>query len=302
MTESRIKYALHHGHWTYGEDAPTRLQAEATMVLVSEYTSSMDGKLFCPVCFTHLTRAPKEKSLFSNGRKACFAHLPRFSDVECDLRSTKPEGKKYATEEEAREAIAREELVVVSAFQSDVPDSAGLNSGVYDQSRVEDSAGPESEVAIGRHRGDKFKVPTRIATVAAICRSFEINLYRYYLFPGSTTAVRLIDALMDISSVNQTESVPRLYFGRITSTRNAGINPKPTNTRMTWLKHHPDVKDFCLKDVDWIQRDRGINDQSTGRTVIIWGTVTESGIGLCINRPGWGGYALLPEKYDALLP
>ena len=302
MTESRIKYALHHSHWTYGEDLSAQLKAEATRVLVSEYTHSMDGKLFCPVCFTHMTRAPKEKNLFSNGRKACFAHLPRYANVECDLRSTKPEGKRYATEEEALEAIARDELVVVSAFQSEAPNSAGLNSGIYDQSLVEDSAGPDSEVAIGRHRGDKFRVPTRISTITAICRSFDTNLYRYYVFPGSTTAVRLIDALVDIASLGQPDDVPRLYFGRITSTNNAGINPKPTNTRMTWLKHHPDVKDFCLKDVDWVQRDRGIDDQSKGRTVVIWGKVTESGIGLCINRPGWGGYALLPEKYDSLLP
>lgn len=107
---------------------------------------------------------------------------------------------------------------------------------------------------------------------------------------------------MDIASVTQPDDFPRLYFGSITSTNNAGINPKPTNTRMTWLQHHSDVKDLCLKDVDSIQRDKGIEDQAKGRTIIIWGKVTESGIGLCINRPGWGAYALLPEKYKAFLP
>jgi hypothetical protein len=163
-------------------------------------------------------------------------------------------------------------------------------------------AGPETEVAIGRHRGERFSIPTRLATVNSICRNFDGNLYRHYVFPHSNAAVRLIDALIDVASVEVVDPVPRLYFGRISSTKNAGINPKPTNLRMTWFKHHQSVKDFCLKDTDATQLTKGINDESAGRVVLLWGKVTESGLGLCINRPGWGEYALLPSKYTSLLP
>ena len=135
-----------------------------------------------------------------------------------------------------------------------------------------------------------------------MCRSFDANLYKYYVFPKSNVAMRLIDALIDVESVEKVDETPRLYFGRVSSTKNAGINPKPTNLRLTWFKHHPQVKDLCLKDVDATQLSKGINDESRGRVVVFWGQITESGIGLCINRPSWGEYALLPSKYNQLLP
>lgn len=300
--ENRIKYALHHKDWRYGEDSPLRLREEAAKVLVLDYKPHMDGRLFCPACTTQLTRAPKEKSVFSNGRRACFAHLPSFVHVKCDLRSKKPDGKKYDSEEEARQAIEHKELVVINSFLESPPDVAGLDSGTYDQSQVEDQNGPETEVPIGRHHGQQFTVPTRVSTVASMCRSFDANLYKYYVFPKSNSAMRLIDALIDVESVEKVDETPRLYFGRILSTKNAGINPKPTNLRLTWFKHHPQVKDLCLKDVDATQLSKGINDESRDRVVVFWGKITESGIGLCINRPGWGEYALLPSKYNDLLP
>jgi hypothetical protein len=299
--ETRIIHALHHAQWVFGNDSPTLLRDEATKVLVSDYASHMEGKLFCPHCYTNLIRTPKDKDVFSNGRRACFAHLPRYVEVKCDLRSKKPEGMTYLTEEEARQAIDDNELVVVSSFLETSPESAGLSSGTYDQSSVEDRSGPMSVVAIGRYRGQKFAVPTRVATVAAICRSFDAHLYKYYVFPGSNAALRLIDALVDVASIEQVDETPRLYFGRIVSTHNAATNPKPTNLRLTWFKHHAQVKDLCLKDVDATQLSKGINDTSTGRVVIFWGKITESGIGLCINRPGWGEYALLPSKYNEFL-
>jgi hypothetical protein len=301
-TENRIKYALYHEDWNYGDDTPRRLLEEASRVLVLDYAPHMDGKLFCPVCTTNLTRTPKEKSVFSNGRRACFAHLPSYVDVKCDLRSKKPEGRNYNSEEEARQAIEHRELVVIHSFLESPPDIAGLESGTYDQSQVEDQNGPETEVPIARHHGQQFTVPTRISTIAALCRNFDANLYKYYVFPKSNAAVRLIDALIDVESVEKTDDTPRLYFGRILSTRNAGINPKPTNLRLTWFKHHQEVKDLCLKDKDATQLSKGINDESRDRVVIFWGKITESGIGLCINKPGWGEYALLPSKYNDYLP
>lgn len=301
-TQSRIKYALHHPQWKYESESPERLRTQAEKVIVLEYLPHMDGKLFCPVCWTNLVRTPKDKALFSNGRRACFAHLPKYAEVPCDLRSKKPEGQKYLNEEEARQAVESKELVVVGSFLEKPPEAADLTSGVYDQSAIEDLNGPETEVAIGRHNGQKFLVPTKLATVNNICRNFDNNLYKYYVLPGSNAAVRLVDALVDVASVEDVVSVPRLYFGRISSTNNAGINPKPTNLRMTWFEHHKLVKDFCLKDADATQLSKGINDDSAGRVIMFWGTITESGIGLCINRPGWGEYALLPRKYNGLLP
>ncbi|MDP1686470.1 hypothetical protein [Hydrogenophaga sp.] len=300
--ENRIKFALHHQRWSYENDSPNQLRIEAVKVLATDYQPKMEGKLFCPVCTTNLVRTPKDKSIFSNGRRACFSHLHKYVGIPCDLRSKKPEGKTYLNEEEVRQAIESNDLVVISSFMEKPPETAGLSSGIYDQSSVEDLEGPTTEVAIGRHNGQKFSVPTKLATVHSICRNFDDNLYKYYVFPESNAAVRLIDALTDAASIETKEATPRLYFGRIISSRNAGINPKPTNLRLSWLKHHESVKDLCIKDTDAVQLSKGINDDSAGRIVLFWGRITESGIGLCINRPGWGEYGLLPTKYNDLIP
>jgi hypothetical protein len=261
----------------------------------------MDQHLFCPGCFTPLVRTPKDKAVFSNGRKACFAHIPTYRSVPCDLRSTKPEGKSFVDEEEAKRAIENHELVVVSSFLDSPPDSSEIKSGVYDQTPVEDIDGPISNVPIARHTGDTFLLPTKISTVNSLCRNFDHNLYRYYVFPGQRAATRLVDALVSIRSVTETTDTPRLYYGRIRHSFNAGRSPKPTNLRMTELFANDAVKDFYLKDVDSIQAEKGISDTSANRIVLIWGVITWNGIGLCINRPKWGEYALLPSKYDALL-
>ncbi|WP_217351311.1 hypothetical protein [Azoarcus sp. DN11] len=70
---------------------------------------------------------------------------------------------------------------------------------------------------------------------------------------------------------------------------------------MTWLVCNPAVKDFCFKEVDAEAQEKGIRDDTKDRILIMYGTITGSGIGLAIEKLGWGEYALLPEKYNKLL-
>lgn len=297
---NRIKYALHSTTWDTKKDSRSDLLANGTKILTTEYSEAMHGFIYCPGCFTGLTRTPKDKLLFTNGRKACFAHLPSNRSVLCDLRSTKPEGKHYETEEDARRAIADEQLVVIHSFMEERPEAPD-GVGEYDQTPVEDNAGPLSDVPIGRHRGSTFSLPTRMATVASMCRRFDENLYRYYFFPGSNSALRLDAALLAIETVTEPNDRPALYYGEILRSVNAGLTPKPTNLRMTKLRCSPQVKDFYMKVVDRLQTEKGISDLSVGRYVLFWGRITESGIGLCVEKLKWGEFALLPEKYTPLL-
>ena len=300
-TNSRIKYAYFLQGWSAKTGSKAVLTSTARKVLVPEYEPKMDQHLFCPGCFTNLVRIPKNKVVFSNGRKACFAHIGTYRDVSCDLRSTKPEGKHYLTEEQAKQAIEDDELVVVSSFLDSRPDASEIKSGVYDQTPVEDIDGPVTNVPIGRHTGETFRLPSRISTINGLCRNFDQNLYRYFVFPGQRAATRLADALVNIRTVTETTDTPRLYYGRIRQSYNAGITPKPSNVRMTELFTNRAVKDFFIKDVASVQIEKGISDTSVNRIVLIWGVVSRNGIGLCINRPKWGEYALLPSKYDSLL-
>lgn len=297
----RIKFAYFHLTWNAELNSKIELRETGKKITTDAYSDEMHGYLFCPACFEPITRSPRDKPLFKNGRRACFSHLGSTRETPCDLRSTKPEGKQYLTQEEASQAVANDELVVISSFLSEPkgPESA---AGVYDQTPVEDQAGPISDVPISRHSGETFRLPTRISTIEALCRRFDANLYRYFVLPGSNNAVRLIDALTDVRSVDSATTTPRLYFGRIRKSFNAGRTPKPSNLRMTELACHPDVKDFYVKVTDRLQSKKGISDDSKDRHILFWGKIGVNGIGLCIQDLEWGQFALLPKKYESLLP
>ncbi|MFQ6333866.1 hypothetical protein [Methylophilus sp. 3sh_L] len=297
----RIKYALYLKGWSYEGGDVSFLTLNAQKIPPNEFQESMLGHIFCPGCKTRLTRSPKNKPIFSNQRKACFVHLPSYSDVECDLRTPKPEGMKYLTEELALQAIADDQLVIVNGFIKTLPEPNKGPGEPYDQSAVEDINGPVSEIPIARYQKDVFKLPSRISTVTGICRKFDENLYKYYVLPGQLTATRLIDSLLSVQDIDGPEDTPRLYWGEIIQSFNAGQNPKPTNLRMTELKSGKAIKDFYLKAVDSSQAEKGINDKSIGRIVLFWGKITWNGIGLCIERPAWGEFSLLPVQYERLL-
>ncbi len=298
---SRIKFAYFHASWRSSDGSRSDLRQTARKIAAEDYVEKMHGKLFCPGCYEPLTRSPRDKPLFRNGRRACFAHLPSEQPVPCDLRSAKSGGKHFLSEEEALQAIANQELVVISSFLNE-PEVPFAPAGIYDQTPVEEATGPVSEVPISRHVGETFRLPTRASTVEAICRRFDLNLYRYFVFPGTNAAVRLIDALTDIRLVDSEREHPALYFGRIVTSFNAGQTPKPTNLRMTELACHRGVKDFYVKVVDRMQTQKGISEQSRGRFVLFWGSIGVSGIGLCVEDLAWGEFALLPQMYEQLLP
>lgn len=298
---NRIKYALLLDGWKFEKGDRQELSSRARKIVPSEYLPSMDGHIFCPACSTNLSRSPKDKPLFSNGRRACFVHLPSYSSIDCDLRTPKPEGMLYPTEELAKQAISDEQLAIISSFRADAPTGNVGPARPYSQSAVEDIAGPLSLLPISRHKGESFKLPSKISTVAGICRKFDENIYKYYVFPGQSVATRLFNSLINIADVKETDDVQKLYFGEILDSFNAGKIPKPTNLRMTKLRCHKNIKDFYLKSIDAEQAEKGIGDTTKGRIVLFWGKITWNGIGLCVERPKWGEYALLPEKYNCLL-
>lgn len=298
---NRIKYALYFEGWKYVNGNRQMLSTNARKIIPNEFILNMMGSIFCPVCFTNLSKSPKEKNTFSNGRRACFIHLPSYSDIECDLRTPKSEGMLYLTEELAKQAISDGKLAIIDSFRSSPPEHLDGKSDPYDQSAIEDTAGTISEMPISRHNGERFRLPSIISTVNGICRKFDENLLKYYIFPGEKIAKRLVESLTNIVDIKDIDNVPKLYYGEISNSYNAGNIPKPTNLRMTRLICNTEVKDFYLKAVDSEQSEKGINDNTKGRIILFWGEISWNGIGLCVSRPKWGEYALLPEKYNNLL-
>lgn len=300
-SNQRIKFAYRLSGWSVGDGSKSLLKDQADKVLPSEYTAEMESEIFCPVCYTNLNRVPKYKDHFSNGRNAYFAHMSKYKEVKCDLRTMRPEGKRYDSYEEAQKAVDDEELVVISGFLWQRPEAPEVPSGEYDETPVEDINGKLTEVTLARHSGESFKLPSRITTVAGICRNFDENIYKYYHFPNSKHAIRLIDLLHDVRDVTKEDEIPRLYFGIIKNIYCLAENPKPHNKRMTELQCSSTVRDFRIKPTIEIAQQKGITETSIGRVVIMYGVVKEDGLGLGIENLNWGEFALLPRKYDGLL-
>lgn len=298
----KIKFAYQMADWSYENGKITHLKTHAGKIIPSEYKIEMDGTLFCPACFTNLNRIPKEKDYFTNGREAYFAHMRKYKDIRCDLKSIKPDGKRYDNWEEAKKAIDDENLVIISSFLKNKPEPKEEQPTIYDETPVEDLDGPITEVAIGRHNGEAFPLPSKIKTIAGLCRNFDENLYKYFHLPGKQHAIRLIDLLKNVKSISEETNEPGFYYGRIVKTVHLGEHKRPTNIRMTYLESDAeDVGDFCLKMQDQDQKAHGIDDNSVGRILIVHGSVRGNGTGLCFQDLGWGEFSLLPTKYNHLL-
>lgn len=298
----KIAFAYYLPGWKFDGGDREQLKA-ARRVPPNEYEEEMTGQLFCPGCSTNIERTPKEKDLFANQREPFYRHLNRWKKVACVLRAKKPEGKRYDSWEEAKRAVDHEHLTIVKEFLQDKPEVELAAGGEYDETPVEDLSGPLSEVPIGRHQGESFELPSRITTVAGICRNFEVNKDKYFFLPGAVHAVKLAELLTDVADLTHdildTVQTPKLYFGKILRSWNAG--KYATSIRMTRIRCHPKAGDFTVKLPDGFCKDKGINDESKGRIVMFYGVITTNGSGLAVDRATWGEIALVPLKYNELL-
>lgn len=302
MENNRIKYALYLPLWRYGVDSKNSLKENAERIPPNEYTELMENHIYCPECCVSLYRSPKERQVDKRGRPAFYSHV-REPSLYCSLRVNRSTGKQYDNEEQAAEAIENEELLIVQGFMQENPVTSEFDSPLNYQNLVEDRDGEPTEVAISRHDGKSFKLPTKITTIRGLCRNFDKNYYKYIVLqPNMNSALTLGQQLVDIRTVNAECDIPKLYFGVIKESFTPSPNPGPHNIRMTTLKYSNNkFKDFILKTKVGFDKTHGINNETKDRFVLMYGTVTESGIGLCIEHVGWGEFALLPKKYEYLL-
>lgn len=297
--DNRIKNAFHLNGWTFQDGDKAQLRNNAERVLINDYEAQMKGHIFCPECTANIFRSPEKKNFAANGRCAYFAHS-RGIDTDCGLRTKRAEGKKYLTEEEAKKALQDGELVIIEDFIKDKPISPNKIAAEYDASAIEELDGPIANVPIGRHRGESFNLPSKFKTIRGICNRFDENINRYFFMPKGQYAIQLQDLLKNIEAVTGEDKTPRIYYGKIIQSRNAGKTPR--NIRMTKIKYsHPAFADFYLKLPDENQQEKGIGDNSVSRIVLMYGKITTNGAGLCIENLGWGEFALLPQSYESLL-
>lgn len=302
-----IKFARRLAGWTFEQDDPARLIAQGVLVRPEEYLPEMRGEIFCPECSAPLYRSPQERDMAKNGRVAFFAHN-RGHDTECSLRVQRAPGWSYETEELAREAIERGDLVVVEGFQMEAPRAPyGKEPGVWDHDPNEDEDGPVVERAIPRHNGEEMSLPARVSTVRGLVRRLDRRWHSYYWLPGHSAPQPLHMLIKPAHSIRALNPEKSLIVGRITHAAAQGPG-NAWNLRMLFVEYpdHPVVedqdwfKDFCIKVTVGEAREKGIDAHSVGRLVLVYGAVTRSGIGLCVRKLGWGEFALVPQHYEGL--
>jgi hypothetical protein len=298
---NRIKYALHHTTWIWGKGSNPVLKAGGTPVVPTEYLKEMKHHIFCPECCCPLYRSPEDEDANKRGRSAYFGHKKGIK-TDCSLRTKPAVGKRYDTEEEASQAVVNGELVIIESFMEEKPSSPDTQQSVYDETRVEDIDGELAQVPIARHVGKKFTLPSKITSVAGLCRNFDKNYCIYYFFPGAQHAILLMDAIRKPTPQLEVTQSPILLAGRITGVSDAGRG-QDHNVRYVYLEFHSTLgyKDLTLKMTVGAGNAHKIDRNAEGRVVLAWGRVRQNGIGITIEYPKWGEVSLLPTKYEPLI-
>lgn len=299
-TQNSIRSALFLNSWDYETGNKAALRADGTSVVTTEYTEAMYGNIFCPECCVPLFRSPRTEERDASGRLAYFSHSRQYS-AECSFRVRRREGRRFDSEELATQAITDGQLVIIRSFMTERPAPNGGGDREFDREIIEDVDGERADVPISRHRGNTFNLPTRITTIRGLCRNFNLNLFKYFCFPQKDNAVQLRTALVDIKTVRKVDTSPKLYFGIIRRSWNCGSTPQNIRQTMFEYTRTYECTDFCLKVSDALSQEHRINDHSVGRVVLMYGVVTVSGSGLCLEHLNWGELAVLPECYEAIL-
>lgn len=292
----RIPFGYYSQGFRYKENSLRELREIGEPVTPEEYEDSMQDKVFCPSCSVYLTRAPRDYDVTTSGMVAHFRHRKGFNDVECNLRTTTPKGKRYGNEESIRKALEDGELAIVSDWASEPPALPNEASDAeFDRAQLHDEEGEPVDIPLGRHDGESFRVPSKISSVFSLCRNFPQNLTRYYYFPTSQAPVMLKDLLAPALKANEDYlEKPLLYYGKIKNV----IRLNYRNILKIECDKFGRINLFTYPEFD---KRKHIDKSAIGRILLF-----HCSLDMVQEQPrsmidNWGQYALLPNNYERFL-
>lgn len=295
----RIVFAFYSEKWVYKKDNSKLLEEYSIEVVPEEFTKEMKKKIFCPLCATPLSRSPSITSVSKNNITAHFRHGDKAKYVEskgCSWRAPSVQGFKYESEEEAKQAVENEDLTIVREWMDSPPssDKDTDETEEFNQTAIEDEEGPETEMSIGRHKGEIYKLPSKISTVMALCKEFPKNLRRGFYFPNSQFPMMLSDQLHSVERIkNSLPSNETLFFGKIK-------NYDRLDYRNMIFLQVKSLHKFKIYTDPLFDIRKRISEKSIGRYIIFSAKIyweNENSIVAC-KVLKWGAYSLLPSKYD----
>lgn len=304
MALNRIAYAYYDPSWDRTKHpiaALVRIEIEPL-----DYQADMKGHLHCPSCYEPLTRVPNDHTVavMANGRDALFRHFPDEVAPYCRLRSSQMTGKKYNSEDEARQAVEDQELVIISGFMQERPKNNPRANfdGEHEplETEFESEDGPEVAVPVSRHDGETFRLPSKVTSVQSLCTNFRHNYHReIHISIDDKFSRYVLDVdLKDAADICEEDEEPKFYFGEIVRFRTFEF------TSHVFLRH-PLLQgnvDFRISANNEDLEARGITEANALRRILIFfGKVESVGAGYWSPNKKWGEIALLPKQYEDFL-
>lgn len=296
MGSNSITYAIYNPLWKYGTDHRL-LTIGSKNVVPEDYEPYMRGAIYCPKCFTPLSRNPAFKSLSKNAKTAHYRHLPSFKDVPCPYHTTQQRGINYVNEEITNQADDDPQFKRVKEWAKLPPeqymsdDRRALYNGIN-----HDPHGEISEVAIPRHHGQTLKHPSKIQTVQYICANLDGLLNSAFSLPHIKATLPLKDLLYNAKLIRHNiGDAPQLFYGKITGFHSQIFRNR---TRIQTGEH----RFLSLYTKDEYDRRKSIDSQCIGRYMMFFGSVQwEDNNKPFIMLDDWGTYAVIPQKYNTQL-
>lgn len=291
-----ITYAIYNPRWKYGTDERL-LKISGEKVSPEDYEQYMQGLIYCPECYTPLSRNPSHKNLSKNAKTAHFRHLPSFKDVPCLYHTTQQAGLNYVNDELTSETEEDNQFRKVKEWAKLPPEKyMKAKSQVVYQGVNHDPEGEKTEIPLPRHTGDKIKRGANIETVQYICWHLDELINVGFTLPGKQVSLPLKDLLYNVKFIKRGISeVPQLFYGKMT-----GVHLQIFRNRS---RIQCNGKQFMYLFTHSEHDERKRYDATRiGQYVMFFGSVKwdEHGVPY-VMLDDWGTYAVIPKKFESLL-
>ncbi|EQB9045461.1 hypothetical protein ACYVOZ_003506, partial [Vibrio cholerae] len=296
MGNNSITYAIYNPKWKYGTDERL-LKISGQQITPEDYEHHMHGFIYCPECYTPLSRNPAKKRLSKNAKTPHFRHLPTFKDVPCLYHTIQQAGLNYVNDELTSETEEDDQFRNIKEWAKLPPDQyMKASSQVVYQGVNHDPDGEKTEVPLPRHTGDKVKRGSKIETVQYICWHLDDLFNVGFTLPGKQVRLALKDLLYNVKFIKRGISEePQLFFGKMT-----GFHHQIFRNRS---KIQCNDKQFMYL-YTYGEHDERRNYDATciGQYIMFFGSVRWGDDGKpYVMLDDWGTYAVIPRKFEALL-
>jgi len=296
MGHFSITYAIYHEMWKYGTDERL-LKIGGKNIAPKDYEPHMYGHIYCPKCFTPLSRSPADKNLTKNTRHAHYKHLPSYQHIPCLYHTISQEGYNYVNEELTSETEENPQLKKVKGW-AEIPPEKGMTSVTHiNYTGINhDPEGKKTEVAIPRHRGDTVKLGSNIETVQYICWHLDELINVGFSLPSKSVSLPLKDFLYNSKLIKRDiGEEAQLFYGKMIGFHKQTFKNR---TKIQCYKHH--ILYLYTND-EWDER-RKFGESEIGKFVMFFGSIQwGEDKKPYIMLEDWGTYAVIPPKHLGII-